>query len=144
MAGPYKILRQIDYGKLQMICYRGSTIHLRHRCSHRGLRMGSRGNSGCQEKGLAGLATMKTQSTHPDKELDEWKKQWKDRTDDHDHLDDDKEPPSSLRADFFRRGGDVTEQDGRGPSHLPRTLSWQHFMSYLGCTPLHSSFLPPL
>ena len=44
----------------------------------------------------------------PPRKLNEWIKQWEDGVDDYDHLDDDKELPPSLRADFFRRGGDVT------------------------------------
>ena len=41
----------------------------------------------------------------PPRKLEEWIKQWEDGVDEYNHLDDDKELPPSLRADFFRRGG---------------------------------------
>ena len=41
----------------------------------------------------------------PPRKLDEWIKQWENGVDDYDDLDDDRELPISLRADFFRRGG---------------------------------------
>jgi predicted aspartyl protease len=44
----------------------------------------------------------------PPQRLDEWIKQWEAGADEYDNLDDDRAMPTSLRTDFFRRGGDVT------------------------------------
>ena len=41
----------------------------------------------------------------PPQKLDEWTKQWETGADEYDNLDDDREMPTSLRTDFFLRGG---------------------------------------
>ena len=44
----------------------------------------------------------------PPRKLNEWIRQWEKGVEEYDNLDDDSEIPTSLRTDFFRRGGDVT------------------------------------